>query len=768
MNPGEVLPASIEDFVMLCNLSIDLQGTTSLDGCFQTINPAFERTLGYSLQELLAQPLLDFVHPDDRSQTGAELEKMKQEAATFTNRYRCKSGEYKWLEWTAVANRDRVYFTARDVTKRQQQQEAALRQLAEIETIYRSAPIGLSVLDTDLRFVRINQRLAEMNGLPVEEHLGRTVRELLPELADTAEALLRPVLETGEPLLNVEIRGETPAQPGVERIWLEHFLPLKEGDRVVGISIVCEEVTDRKQMEEALRESEERFRTMADNAPVMIWVTDPTGYCTYLSRSWYEFTGQTEETGLGFGWLDRTHPDDRPTAERLFLDANQQQVAFQLEYRLQNKNGDYVWSLDAASPWFGRDGQFKGYIGSVIDISDRKQAEQEREQLLQREQTARETAEQANRIKDEFLAVLSHELRSPLNPILGWAKLLKAGNLDATKTAQALNIIERNAKLQSELIEDLLDVSRILQGKLRLNVTPIHLATTIRSAIETVRLAAEAKSIAIETHLDESTGQVAGDSTRLQQVVWNLLSNAVKFTPTGGQVAVSLVEVDGQAQITVSDNGKGIPANFLPHVFDYFRQEDGATTRKFGGLGLGLAIVRHLVELHGGMVQAESRGEGLGATFIVKLPLMAVQGTPDLDRLAPELPLNLNGVRVLVVDDEIDSREFVAFVLEQAGASVTTAATAAAGFLAFMQSPPDVLLSDIGMPDMDGYELIRQVRSHSSDQAREIPAIALTAYAGELNQQKALEAGFQTHLSKPIEPDLLVRAIVGLLGKGIG
>ncbi|WP_306299017.1 ATP-binding protein [Nostoc sp. T09] len=408
----------------------------------------------------------------------------------------------------------------------------------------------------------------------------------------------------------------------------------------------------------------------------------------------------------------------------------------------------------------------------AADLIEQRQTEAERERLLQQAQAARAEAEQTNRIKDEFLAVLSHELRSPLNPILGWSRLLQNGKLDAAKTAQALTTIERNAKLQSELIEDLLDVSRILQGKLSLNVSPVHLAATIRGAIETVRLAADAKSVAVEAKLDSEVGQVSGDATRLQQVVWNLLSNAVKFTPVGGRVEVRLEQVNGQAQITVSDNGKGISATFLPHVFDHFRQEDGATTRKFGGLGLGLAIVRHLVELHGGTVEVASAGEGLGAMFTVKLPLLRTENRElRTENLAPSTQYSalrpLEGLQILVIDDETDSREFVAFVLEQAGASVTTAATASAGFLAFTQSPPDVLISDIGMPDMDGYMLMRQVRRLPLEQGGQVKAIALTAYAGEGDQQQALHTGFQQHLAKPVEPDTLVRAIAKLLRRNL-
>jgi signal transduction histidine kinase/CheY-like chemotaxis protein len=413
-------------------------------------------------------------------------------------------------------------------------------------------------------------------------------------------------------------------------------------------------------------------------------------------------------------------------------------------------------------------------VRQAADLIEQRQTAAEREQLLGREQAAREEADLANRMKDEFLAVLSHELRSPLNPILGWSRLLQKGKLDEAKIAQALAIIERNAKLQAELIEDLLDVSRILRGKLSLNVSPVNLASIIKAAIETVRLAAEAKSITVEVNLAPNVKPVSGDTTRLQQVVWNLLSNAVKFTPTGGLVTVRLEQVDTQAQITVSDNGKGIPSAFLPYVFDYFRQADSATTRQFGGLGLGLAIVRHLVELHGGTVKADSLGEGQGATFIVKLPLMPISAAENQQQQFPQSSLNLHGVHVLVVDDDTDTREFVVFLLKQAGANVISASSAGEALRELTQFKPDILLSDIGMPDMDGYMLMRQVRALPSEQGGQIPAIALSAYAGEMNQQQAIAAGFQRHLAKPVEPEELIRIITSftatytLSTKGIG
>ncbi|MEG4518280.1 MULTISPECIES: PAS domain-containing protein [unclassified Microcoleus] len=535
--------------------------------------------------------------------------------------------------------------------------------------------------------------------------------------------------------------------------------------KIKGGVIVCRDITERKQAEAALQESEERFRTMANNAPFMVWVTDSTGYCTFLSETWYEFTGQTEETGLGFGWVNATHPEDREQTKNAFLTANERQESFRVEYRVRRKDGGYSWAMDAAAPRFSESGQFEGYIGSVIDITERKQVETERDMVLQLEQTARTEAERANRIKDEFLAVLSHELRSPLNPILGWSQLLVGGKLNASQSAKAFETIERNARLQSQLIEDLLDVSRILQGKLRLNVAPMNLATIIPSAVETVQLAAEAKKIQIQTILNPDVGQVVGDTSRLQQIVWNLLSNAVKFTPEGGRVEVRLGQVEHQAQIQVIDTGKGIIPDFLPYVFDHFRQEDGATTRKFGGLGLGLAIVRQLIELHGGTVFAESAGVGQGATFTVRLPLLNDDSRRQEEEerhgaASPTLSsFPLAGLRILVVDDELDSRDFVAFVLEEAGAEVISLASAAEALESIEQSAPDLLVSDIGMPQMDGYMLIERIRTQLAPEYRQLLAIALTAYAGEANERQVLQAGFDKHLAKPINPTQLVATV---------
>ncbi|WP_088889283.1 ATP-binding protein [Leptolyngbya ohadii] len=386
----------------------------------------------------------------------------------------------------------------------------------------------------------------------------------------------------------------------------------------------------------------------------------------------------------------------------------------------------------------------------------------QRSQLVKTLQQRAEELAQANRIKDEFLAVLSHELRSPLNPILGWTRLLLNGKLDTVRQVNALKTIERNAQLQTQLIEDLLDISRIMQGKLSLTAAPVRLPFVIAAAAETVRLSAEAKQIQLQLDLEDTVAPIWGDAARLQQVVWNLLSNAVKFTPQGGQVTVELRQMNETARVRVVDTGKGISPQFLPHVFEYFRQEDGSTTRQFGGLGLGLAIVRQIVELHGGRVGVESPGEEQGATFTVQLPTMS-QATPIVPPLIQAETLEeapLGGIHVLLVDDELDTREFEAFLLESSGARVTAVASGLEALQVLDREIPDILVSDIGMAEMDGYMLIQQIRSRSVAGGRTIPAIALTAYASEGDRQKALQMGFQAHLSKPVDSEAIVQAIV--------
>jgi PAS domain S-box-containing protein len=528
-----------------------------------------------------------------------------------------------------------------------------------------------------------------------------------------------------------------------------------------------QDISDRKKVEKDLQQSELNFRTLADTMPQMFWTTQPNGYHDYFNKRWYEYTGMTWEETQGWGWNHLLHPDDRQRCLDIWNESLKTGKDYYIEYRFRRaSDGQYRWFIGQAFPLRDEHGKILRWFGSCTDIDDKKRTEEALRDALQKQKLAYEEAEKANRIKDEFLAVLSHELRTPLNPILGWAKIIKRGNLNPEKTVEALEIIERNAKLQAQLIEDLLDVSRILQGKLTLNVGTVNLKLVILAALETVRLAAEVKTIEIQTVLAD-IGMLSGDGGRLQQVFWNILSNGVKFTPKGGRIEITLEEVQGYAKVTVTDTGKGISPDFLPWVFDYFRQADSATTRKFGGLGLGLAIVRQITEMHGGSVKAYSLGENLGASFTVTLPLFqTIRGENESEFVQVDSnSQNLEGIEILVVDDDTDSRDFIAFALEMGGATVTQAASGLEALQILTQFKPDIIVSDIGMPEMDGYMLMRQIRNLQPEEIALIPAVALTAYAGEYDHQQALSAGFQKHVSKPVEPDELVAIIAQLLGK---
>jgi PAS domain S-box-containing protein len=444
------------------------------------------------------------------------------------------------------------------------------------------------------------------------------------------------------------------------------------------------------------------------------------------------------------------------------------------------KDGRQVYVSVSFSPMRNPEGRIVGASKIARDITALKFAEQERQQLLERERAARLGAERASFMKDEFLATLSHELRTPLNAILGYAQLLGVGQPGANELAEGLQIIERNARTQTRIIDDLLDMSRIISGKVRLDVQRLDLAAVVNAAIDTQRPAAEAKNIRLTAVLDPLVGPVRGDPARLQQVAWNLLSNAIKFTPKGGKVEVALERVNSHVEIIVSDTGEGISPEFLPQVFDRFRQAESATTRRHGGLGIGLSIVKQLVELHGGSVRAKSRGLGQGATFVVLLPLSVThEDEADGKREHPRTPtasasssadsgdnINLHGIRVLVVDDEPDARHLVARILQLRGAEVASAASMDEALEEIRRQPPQVLISDLGMPDHDGYDLIRAVRAlPAADPGRNVPAIALTAFARSEDRRRALLAGFQSHIAKPVEPAELLAVVASVAGR---
>ncbi len=479
-------------------------------------------------------------------------------------------------------------------------------------------------------------------------------------------------------------------------------------------------------------------------------------------------------------WLTIVHPDDRERAARVVGEQFSSGSGGVNDFRWVDKDGRVLWVEAHASVMRDEGGRPVGMRGVTMDVSGRKRAEEERERLLAREQQLRSEAETANRAKDEFLATVSHELRTPLTAVVGWAHMLRSGGLDAETTAHAVEVIERNAGAQAQIIEDILDVSRVITGKIRLNMQTTEPALAVVAAVETIRPAAQAKGIALVCSLDSQVGTATADPDRLQQIAWNLLSNAVKFTLQGGRIEVRLERTGGYVRLTVSDNGEGISPAFMPHIFERFRQADSSATRKHGGLGLGLAIVRHLVESHGGTVSAASRGEG--ATFTVSLPVHGQQ-YPEADvpvggsvRLIPNPAEGesvggypaLDELRLLVVDDEEDTLAMLAMVFGRCGAEVKAVISTAEALSLIEGWRPDVLVSDLGLPGEDGYSLIKKVREKESREGGFIPAVALSGYARMEDKARALAAGYQLHLAKPVSPLELADAVAGLTGRDGG
>ncbi|NET87111.1 MAG: response regulator [Kamptonema sp. SIO1D9] len=521
------------------------------------------------------------------------------------------------------------------------------------------------------------------------------------------------------------------------------------------------EIVERQRAESVANEMETYFRAIANLVPDLLWCNDLKGNTSWYNQRWLDYTGQTMAEAQGYGWLEVIHPEDRSQSRTNFQRAVDKGYPLQQEHRIRDADGNYRWFLVRAEPQRDEQNQIVRWFGTATDIDNLKQAEAEREQLLQREQAARKEAEQANCVKDEFLAILSHELRTPLTLMLGWARLLQTRNLTQSQIAEALTAIERNAILQTQLIDDLLDLAKILRGKLSLQTTSVKLTSVIEEALKTVTTAATNKSISLDVSLPK-IGQVSGDRARLQQIFWNLLSNAIKFTPDGGRVEISGEKIRKQAKVTVKDTGKGISPDFLPHIFKSFQQEDASISRQHGGLGLGLAIARQLVEAHGGTITADSPGLGLGATFTVWLPLLNGEAESKATPESSSSELELTNIRVLAVDDDPDTRQLLTILLKEHKASVLTVASATEVLANLESFQPDILICDIGMPDVDGLMLIEQIRSLPPEKGGQIPAIALTAYARIEDRQQALAYGYQQHLNKPYEPEKLVQAIAKL------
>jgi PAS domain S-box-containing protein len=533
----------------------------------------------------------------------------------------------------------------------------------------------------------------------------------------------------------------------------------RPGGGLSGFLKITRDLTERKMHEEELRQSEERFRLIVEGVlDYAIFMLDPQGRIASWNEGAHRIKGYSAEEIIG-QHFSRFYPADA-LAENMperILEAARRDGRSENEGWRVRKDGSTFWANIVVTALYDEGGELRGFAKVTRDMSERKRVE---------------SLEEANKRMNDFLAMVSHELRTPLNAMLGWIRLLRGQRIDPSTVERGLATIERNTLAQVQLVEDLLDVSRIVSGKLRLTVSAVDLEPIIRVAVDSVRLAADSKGVRLQLVIDTTVGLVRGDRDRLQQVLWNLFSNAIKFTPKGGRARISLARADSHAEITVSDTGQGIDPDFLPHVFEYFRQADASTVRKHGGLGLGLAIVKHLVEAHGGTVRAESEGLDKGATFVVRLPLMSVRreesdGPTDAATRQTatgfDASRSLKGARVLVVDDEPDAREMIAIVLGECDAVVRTAASVSEALALLDEAQFDVLVSDIGMSEEDGYELIRRVRARPAARGGTVPAVALTAYARLEDRIHALQAGFQIHVAKPVEPAELVTVVHSLL-----
>jgi PAS domain S-box-containing protein len=820
-----------------------------VEGSINEANDEFLRIVGYTQEDLRAFKLrwTEITPPEYRYLDELAIAEAKSKGACtpYEKEYIRKDGSRVpvVIGYSLVGeSRHKSVMFVLDISERQQIEKALHQSEERFQAFMDNSPAAAWITDAQGRVLYLSPTYFRTFNLATNNPINKNIFELYPaEIAQLFLNNVRTVTDTNQVL---EVIESAPRPDGSLGEFLVYKFPIADPSGQLLVGGVAVDITEREralrerqQAEKALQERSEGLKLLFETTSDLLSTERPLD----LMNALFSKLSAQMDLDFYFNYLIETHENKNKlhlvawngiteevfkTIEYLEFDqgicglvAQERRQIILNDVPHSNHPHAHILNSLGITAYAGQPLIVQGKLLGVLSFascrrmhftleetallqatSDQVAVALERFELMASLQRRKEQLIQANRIKDEFLAVLSHELRTPLNPILGWSKMLQTKKYDAATTARALETIERNAKLQTQLIEDLLDVSRILQGKLSLNVAPVNLVGAIAAALETVRLAAQAKSInlrfvildlaseninrnlasiefnkqpdnlksQIQVVLSAHQGYdskflVAGDSVRLQQVIWNLLSNAIKFTPQGGQVEISLACVDSHAQLQVCDTGKGINADFLPFVFDYFRQADGATTRKFGGLGLGLAIVRHIVELHGGTVKAESLGEEQGATFTVMLPLIEVHlKHREIDGQSNDLP-DLNGVKVLLVDDERDTRELIAFILEQSGAMVTQVDSAMEALKILPDLQPNLLVSDIGMPEVDGYMLIRRIRDMPPELGGKILAIALTAYAAEVDYQQAIAAGFDKHITKPVEPAKLVRAIASLI-----
>lgn len=736
-------------------------------GTILDANPFVIDLLGYSLDELVGKELWEIGLFVDKAQSQAAMEQLQKEGYIRYEDIPLETKQGKPVEVEFVSNAYMVdglkviQCNIRDITERALAAHTLRASEARYRRLFETAQDAILILDeASGKIMDANPFVIDLLGYPLDELIGKELWQigLFSDREESKAAMLR-LQETGY-IRYEDMPLETKRGKRVEVEFVSNSYMV--GDLKV-IQCNIRDITDRKWAEEAARISAQRFRFLAESMPIMIFTAKPDGVLDYCNRQMTEFTGLSCEELSTAGRAPFTHPDEAEDDERLWHLSIESGEPFQHESRFRRADGVYRWHLTRAAAM--RDaGGIMIWIGSSTDIDDRKSVE---ETLVRQYHES----EALSRAKDEFLATSSHELRTPLTSILGWAELLMTGGLDAETQRVALESIVQSSRAQARLIDDMLDVSRLLTGKLELNSEPVDVAASVLLALRAIMPSAERKNLTLEKSFTLGSSRVDGDPTRLQQIFWNILANAVKFTPAGGRIGVRMTSTDSRIDIVVTDSGQGISAEFLPRVFDSLSQQRGSSTRGHGGLGLGLSIVRQLVQMHGGTVRAESDGEGRGATFTVSLPAREFAANveePAMLRLreekppASDAPYSIAGMRVLVVDDEPEMRKLITTVLRAAGASVVTASSAAEAFEQLAARSFDALVSDIAMPDEDGHSLARRIRARHDDKST-IPALAVTAYGGALQHQLALSAGFNGYVKKPFAPQDLVRAVAGVL-----
>ena len=735
-------------------------------------SPAAQRLFGWTSNEVIGKRFNDwqFVVPDDIEavhQLGRRQNQGQERHNISRNRNYTKLGSILYCEWYNSALYDEagklisVLSLVLDVTVARRIEEALRKSEAQYRLLFESNPQPMWVYDlSTLRFLAVNEAAINHYGYSRSEFLDMTIMDIRPE-ADVE--LLQEYITSGNSEL--DHAGE----------WRHR----KKDGSVINVRItsnrvnfagraaefvLAHDVTESKKAEDALRISEDRYRDLVDNSHELICTHDLEGRVLSVNPWAARALGYPQEKLIGINIRDGLLPEYRDEFDEYLRKVTTEGSARGV-MKVRTSTGETrLWEYYNT---LRTEGVAKPIVrGMAHDATERREA-------LKREKEARVEAEAANRVKDEFLSTLSHELRTPLTAIMGWSDLLLHDEVAPEKRRQAIETIARNANSQCQLINDLLEVSRIITGKLRLEFVACDLQSVIQAAVQSIRPTAEAKGISLQLLLDPEAGEVYGDEQRLQQVVWNLLSNAVKFTASGGSVQVRLQRINSHVEIVVADTGVGIHPGFLPHVFDRFRQADGSTTRNYGGLGLGLAIVRHLVELHGGTARAESGGENQGSKFTVRLPLMVSAehhmvtplATAVIAEASRDRQLSLNGLRVLIVDDELDARTLLTAMLERCGAEVLAAGSAGEGLQTIERWRPDVLVADIGMPIEDGYGLIRKVRSLPKERGGQTPALALTAYARTEDRVRAISEGYQLHLAKPVDRVELATVVASLANR---